>query len=403
MISSNQLPVDHQLSAEVRAFGRDSIAAKGTALFKQGEEPHDVYLLRSGKAELTATTVDGSLRYKTIAPPGSILGLPAMFANLPYSMTATVVEDADIVAVPRGPLLDRARRDGDFATRILRLLGEEVQVVRLHEPVPTSPAPVHELQKRLQQLDRRDWSLWSTAGIILILLCFAVLSLSFPALGRREEIFFQDKLDVAVRSLFALVLLFTLFALYQQYLIKQLRRQLQAQIAILSELNGRAETVERLLILDELTGLFNRRFAIEYLSREIARCERDNVLLIVVMIDLDDFKAINATYGRAAGDAVLQRFAHHIRKGIRSADLPVRVEGDQFLIILTGCGVDDVYRPLERLRGCEVQYEGNTIRVNFSVAWVQSRQGELAGELQSRAEEALHQQKYAKSSLARRL
>jgi diguanylate cyclase (GGDEF)-like protein len=262
---------------------------------------------------------------------------------------------------------------------------------------PISAPPVHDLQHKLKQLDRRDWSLWSTAAIILILLWVAVFSLSFPALWRPDETVFQERLSSAVRGLFGLVLLFTLFALYQQYLIKQLRNKLQAQIAVMGELHGRAETVERLSILDELTGLFNRRFAIEHLSHEIARCEREDVSLIVVLIDLDDFKGINAVYGQAAGDEVLQRFAQHIKKGIRSADLPVRMGGDKFLIILAGCSVADVYRPLERLRGCEVQSGTNTIPLKFSLAWVQSRQGERYGELLSRAEEALNQQKYAKA------
>lgn len=263
-------------------------------------------------------------------------------------------------------------------------------------PQPFAP-PVRDLQHKLKQLDRRDWSLWSTAAIILILLCLAVFSLSYPALWRSDETFLQDRLAIAVRGLFGLVLSFTVFALYQQYLIKQLRGKLQAQIAVVGELYGRAETVERLSILDELTGLFNRRFAIEHLSHEIARCERENVPLIVVLIDLDDFKGINAVYGQAAGDEVLQRFALHIKQRIRSADLPVRMGADKFLIILSGCSVADVYRPLERLRGCEVQSGTNAIPVKFSLAWVQSRQGERYGELLSRAEEALNQQKYAKA------
>jgi predicted signal transduction protein with EAL and GGDEF domain len=165
----------------------------------------------------------------------------------------------------------------------------------LTQPLAASPAPVHELQKSLKQLDRRDWWLWATALVILLLLCFAVFSLSIPALGQKEETFFREQLDIGVRGLFALVLLFTLFALYQQYLIKQLRNKLQGQIAVVSDLHGRAETFERLSVLDPLTGLFNRRFAIEYLPREIARCQRSNLPLITALIDLDDFKQVNDT------------------------------------------------------------------------------------------------------------
>ncbi len=265
------------------------------------------------------------------------------------------------------------------------------------EQATAVPAPIRDLQKSLKQLDRRDWWLWATAAIILLLLCAAIFSLSFSAMWKGEHIFFYDQLDMGVRGLFAMVLLFTLFALYQQYLIKQLRSKLQAQIAVVGELHGRAETFERLSILDPLTSLFNRRFAIEYLPREIARCERDKQSLVVIMLDLDDFKQINDSFGHSAGDAALEGFARHIKKAIRSADLPVRMGGDEFMIILAECGLDDVYRPIERMRGCEVPYEDKTIAVTFSVGWAQHRRGELAAELLQRADEALYVQKHART------
>src|SRR5512143_2448575 len=97
------------------------------------------------------------------------------------------------------------------------------------EPTSMSAAPLQELELRLRQLDRRDWSLWSTTSIILILLCFAVFSFSISALSRGEFFALQEQLTVATKGLFALVLLFTVFALYQQYLIKHLRSKLQGQ------------------------------------------------------------------------------------------------------------------------------------------------------------------------------
>jgi diguanylate cyclase len=208
---------------------------------------------------------------------------------------------------------------------------------------------------------------------------------------------FHDQVEIGLRGLFAMVLIFTLFALYQQYLIKQLRAKLQAQIAVVSELHGRAETFERLSILDPLTGLFNRRFAIEYLPREIARCERLNHALVVIMIDLDDFKHINDTLGHAAGDAVLEGFARHIRKATRNADLPVRMGGDEFMIILPECGIEDVFRPIERIRGCEIPFGETIISVKFSVGWAQHRRGELPAELLRRSDEALYAQKHARA------
>jgi diguanylate cyclase (GGDEF)-like protein len=259
------------------------------------------------------------------------------------------------------------------------------------------PAPIRDLQKSLKQLDRRDWWLWATAAVILLLLCTAVFSLTG---FRGEEIFFRDQVDIGIRGLFAMVLIFTLFALYQQFLIKQLRSKLQAQIVVVGELHGRAETFERLSILDPLTGLFNRRFAIEYLPREIARCERSKQSLVVIMMDLDGFKEINDSLGHAAGDAALEGFARHIKKATRSADLPVRMGGDEFMIILPECGIEDVFRPIERIRGCEVPYGDGTLSVKFSVGWAQHRRGELPAELLRRADEALYAQKHARAARA---
>jgi diguanylate cyclase (GGDEF)-like protein len=281
---------------------------------------------------------------------------------------------------------------------MLRMPADQV-ITSVSDPARI-PAPIRDLQKSLKQLDRRDWWLWVTAAIILLLLCAAVFSLSFPSLWKTDEIFFQDQVDIGVRGLFALVLLFTVFALYQQYLIKQLRNKLQAQIGVVSELHGRAETFERLSVLDPLTGLFNRRFAVEYMPREIARCERSGHSLVVIMIDLDGFKQINDTHGHAAGDAALEGFARHIKKATRSADLPVRMGGDEFMIILPECGVEDVFRPIERMRGCEVPFGDGVIKVNFSVGWAQHRRGELGAELLRRADEALYQQKHARSARA---
>jgi diguanylate cyclase (GGDEF)-like protein len=258
---------------------------------------------------------------------------------------------------------------------------------------PAAPAPLEEVQQTLRQLDRRDWSLWVTAVVILVLLCVAIVSLSFPTLWRQEQVLSQEQIATGIKGLFGLVLLFAVFAIHQQYKMKQLRGKLQSQIAVVSEVNARAEAVERLSILDPLTSLFNRRFALEYLTGELTRCERNNHSLIIALIDLDNFKAANERLGRAAGNTILMQFGYHIKKAIRSADLPVYMENDQFLIILPECGVGDIYRPLERLRGCEVRHGDETIPVDFSVAWVQRRDGELADELLRRAEEGLKKQK----------
>ncbi|MGH9644666.1 MAG: GGDEF domain-containing protein [Terriglobales bacterium] len=255
------------------------------------------------------------------------------------------------------------------------------------------PFEVSDLLESLKRLDRRDWGLWFTAITILLLLCFAVYSLTQPAIRAEDQWLIQEQIAIGERGLFALVLLFAVFALHQQYLIKKLRSKLQEQIGVVTDLHGRAETFQRLSILDPLTSLFNRRFAYEHLPREIARAERAGTSLILLMIDLNDFKTINDTYGHAAGDAALEAFARHLKRGIRSADLPVRMGGDEFMVALPDCSVEQVIGPLKRIEGCAFDYNGNNIEIKFSVGMAQLRKGDTVVQLLERGDSNMYAMK----------
>lgn len=258
------------------------------------------------------------------------------------------------------------------------------------------PEEVRDLRASLDQLDRRDLGLWFTAITILLLLSFAVFSLTAPSLSLEDEWLSRDRIAIGVRGLFALVLLFSVFAIYQQYLIKRLRTKLQEQIAVVTDLHARAETFERLSILDPLTGLFNRRFAYEHFPREIARAERSNYSLIVMMIDLDDFKEVNDTHGHAAGDAALEAFARHLKRAIRSADLPVRMGGDEFMVALPDCTMEQAGGPLNRIYGCELEYGGRRIEIKFSVGLAQHHKGESVAKLLEKADADMYERKRQK-------
>ncbi len=259
-----------------------------------------------------------------------------------------------------------------------------------------APLPaVHDVRLRLKELERRDWWLWLTSIAVLLLLCFAVFSFSLPALLQlqRQEPVRQEQLVWAMKGLFALVLLFAVFALYQQYQAKRLRARLQAKMMALSELHARAETFERLCILDPLTGLFNRRFAVEYLPHEIARCDRTEQSLTILMIEIDDWDTISRRLGpEAAGDA-LEGFARHIKKVIRSADIPVRIGEDAFMIVLSECPLGNISRPVERMKGFVCTHRDQTIAIDFTIGCVEHKRGETASELLERADAALYQHK----------
>jgi len=123
-------PTNNQLALLISALGRVVSVSKGTVLFREGEEPRGIYVLRSGQARMSISGANGTFRVNLLADEGSILGLPAVFANEPYSMTAELLRDSELVVVSRVLLLDHASHDSDFALRVLHLLGEEVQAAR---------------------------------------------------------------------------------------------------------------------------------------------------------------------------------------------------------------------------------------------------------------------------------
>src|SRR5215469_6065963 len=104
------------------------------------------------------------------------------------------------------------------------------------ESVSNPEASMREVQEGLERLERREWWRWAVAIVIVLLLTFAVFSLSLP--GLRKDTLTQEQLDLAVRGLFALVLIFDIFAVYQQILITRLRRQLAGQIGMLATLEA---------------------------------------------------------------------------------------------------------------------------------------------------------------------
>jgi two-component system chemotaxis family response regulator WspR len=109
--------------------------------------------------------------------------------------------------------------------------------------------------------------------------------------------------------------------------------------------------LERLTNLDGLTGLSNRRYLDEYMAVEWSRAAREKIALSVLMIDVDDFKLYNDSYGHLAGDDVLKRVADAIRLGSeRPADLATRYGGEEFMVILPSTPFPGALGAGEKLR-----------------------------------------------------
>ena len=94
-------------------------------------------------------------------------------------------------------------------------------------------------------------------------------------------------------------------------------------------------------LTDQLTGLPNTRFMFLHLSRELARADRLKAEVSLMVMDLDDFKEINDTFGHHVGDLALREVANALRTAIRPYDICVRYAGDEFIVVLSGCGREE--------------------------------------------------------------
>jgi diguanylate cyclase (GGDEF)-like protein len=250
-------------------------------------------------------------------------------------------------------------------------------------------------REHMDRLDRRQWWLGSTTVLVLILLTVAVASFSFPALLSRGEETYSFYLNQSVRALVGIVLLFSVYLVYQQWQILRMRNQISQQIESIARVQSMTAEVYKLAALDQLTGLYNRRSGEQRLTEEIGRSLRYGRPLTLLMMDLDNLKEINDKLGHAGGDLVLKSFADRLQRAIRGSDLAVRLGGDEFMVLLPECRADEVRHVLTRVDGLSVTYDGRTVPCRFSRGWVDYRPGETLQELMKRADDALYVNKRA--------
>ena len=101
---------------------------------------------------------------------------------------------------------------------------------------------------------------------------------------------------------------------------------------------------------DPLTELYNRRHLEISLLRELARAQRHAYPVSVIMLDVDHFKNFNDSNGHEAGDAVLREVSQVLRRHTRAEDVACRWGGEEFLMVLPGCAIDDAYAKAEAIR-----------------------------------------------------
>ena len=158
------------------------------------------------------------------------------------------------------------------------------------------------------------------------------------------------------------------------------------------------EEIYRMAIIDGLTQCYNKRYLMEFIDREMARCLRYNRPLTVVMFDLDHFKRVNDDFGHLAGDFVLKKLAGAIQEHtIRKEECFARYGGEEFSIVLPDTTVERGVILSEKIRTMieetTFEFENNEIPVRVSMGVSQLKKDDTPERLIAAADEKLYEAK----------
>jgi diguanylate cyclase (GGDEF)-like protein len=188
--------------------------------------------------------------------------------------------------------------------------------------------PQVRLQAEISKLEGHDGNIWILVAFAAGVLILGALSLLFPG-----SFWQQNTLEMKIppQVLFIVMMVVMLVALYM------VRRELEVRklrlLNVQHTLNAQSELAASMV--DSLTNVFSRSFLRELLQGEIARAERNNRPLALIMCDIDNFKAVNDRFGHLMGDYVLAQIAGILKSCVRGSDYVVRYGGDEFLIVLS--------------------------------------------------------------------
>lgn len=162
----------------------------------------------------------------------------------------------------------------------------------------------------------------------------------------------------------------------------------------LTTMRGRLDAVQQEADTDSLVPVLNRRAFVRELSRMISYSERYGTPASLVFIDLNNFKAVNDTFGHAAGDAVLEYVASSLIEHVRESDIVGRIGGDEFAVILAQANEADAMEKAESLMHLiadkPLEIMGKKIAVSVSPGAVAFKPGEDAAAALARADEAMY-------------
>ena len=151
---------------------------------------------------------------------------------------------------------------------------------------------------------------------------------------------------------------------------ESLRKTNQDLLSKIEEIQALQEKLQQQAIHDPLTGLYNRRFLEETLSRELAQARRANEPMSLAMLDIDHFKKINDTYGHAVGDLFLMALGDLLENKTRAGDVACRFGGEEFIVVMPGAPLEVAANRINEFRQCfsavKIDVAGKSVSVTFS-------------------------------------
>lgn len=158
------------------------------------------------------------------------------------------------------------------------------------------------------------------------------------------------------------------------------------------ELMEAKEQIEAMSRTDFLTGLANRRYFMERLEEAVSLAKRHSTPLSIIIADLDHFKQVNDIYGHEAGDKVLKHFAEILKQNCRREDLPARLGGEEFVVLLPQTTKENAFqfgnRICQIMRESDILGRGSPVTVSMGVAELNSQDD--INQLLTRADKALY-------------
>jgi diguanylate cyclase (GGDEF)-like protein len=154
------------------------------------------------------------------------------------------------------------------------------------------------------------------------------------------------------------------------------------------------DLLKEIAVHDQLTGLYNRHYLSDMLASKVAHAMRHDDSLSIILIDIDHFKSINDTYGHIVGDEVLREIGGLIRQKARQEDIAARFGGEEFILVLDSCTLEDAKIKAEGLRKEIEKYYPQGLDVTASFGVIQFHQGiESVTQLLDLADQALYKAK----------